>query len=1127
MFKRLRRLLTAIAFCLVMLSVFGAADSVDCSVNPYIGETNHYCRYGFSSNGVIGVDKSNMLNINTEIDKWSTGYSNVYVNYYHLLEDCTVTKPIVIGENVYVGICCYKSTLTYSNDQITLPESGNGGFFVYDCTMHGCYNEKEPATTLSNGYLDFVLALNKAMNGSDSEFAIPSGYYSVDSNFDFSKYENEKLRFNDPSKTVVCLNGNSNLPLKTALTNANVKVHDNCNEPSNEHVCMMDNSIGITQEDFTLAMENSLTPVEGVPMFFHLVEDVSWDGKMELPDGCSVLICKNGFDFNVDCGNNVYVFDCEVHSCFSHEGMSFKCEEFIPLYQSMIDFVAKNSGGTVNLQDGKYALMEDIDLSAYNVEISEGAKVDICLNGFTVAPIEGILSDENVTVIDCSKLDDELISIHNDCNGGDSHATTIYVGNDEFNYLFDSNTGEFLMDDAKISLALKENITVNRPLTVQTDVDLTICLNGYTLTSSDKFDIRNYSGFIRNSYYLFTVEYGAKLTFVDCSLEKSGSVYAVNLQSNDSSTENDYLVPFEGAVANLGTLEIISGNIYGGLTPINNMGTLTVKGGSVVGLTGVMQSVADPDEYPLHSTVVKSNIQNAQIDTFLMGVYIGGGEIDLEKTQINTIYAGIFDSSANGNVASISLSEVEINVTEEHIKKIAEQFGLSYEENSLNIEQYYGIISQSPIEINGDLSVNVAPEKMYPYSDGDKIVVPELIDIKLGEDAYFQLAEGVEIGSALTVETSSDQQVVADSPSNAFVPTEGYASCLNKNNEVIFIRPEDATFLSSAIVKNCDISMDGLIKLQLTCVFDEGLENPHFLKDGNESLIQISLDNATAFTLAPNSVTQNQNGEYVYEIEVAPKDYKRELTVRFFDGEYSWLGISQLSVETVLKEHIKTLKKNEEEFSSLTEEEKQNYLSQISQNRDLYNVAVSMLNYCDVSAKYFGTENGDRCIDENFIVDGETVSVESALSILDASYLVDHKYSQEGSVAGAKLAGTSIFLESDVKLRFYFIISDLENLNVYYEINGEKRTEVELIPYAGVKNGYYFEITNIAIQDLKREYTVSIERGEEIYRLNYGVMSYVYTQLTNENASEDLILVSKSLWIYSLLAENYLLSLGG
>ena len=116
----------------------------------------HACGYGLKS---VGLEKSGSKHEFADAMKsWATTHTKPTVYTYHLLDSYTVNDTITIAENVYVGVCEFDYELTYNKNNVVLPASGNGGFFVYDCSKHGCYHNMDEALVLTNDYLNFAIA---------------------------------------------------------------------------------------------------------------------------------------------------------------------------------------------------------------------------------------------------------------------------------------------------------------------------------------------------------------------------------------------------------------------------------------------------------------------------------------------------------------------------------------------------------------------------------------------------------------------------------------------------------------------------------------------------------------------------------------------------------------------------------------------------------------------------------------------------------------------------------------------------------------------------------------------------------------------------------------------------------
>ena len=143
------------------------------------------------------------------------------------------------------------------------------------------------------------------------------------------------------------------------------------------------------------------------------------------------------------------------------------------------------------------------------------------------------------------------------------------------------------------------------------------------------------------------------------------------------------------------------------------------------------------------------------------------------------------------------------------------------------------------------------------------------------------------------------------------------------------------------------------------------------------------------------------------------------------------------------------------------------------------------------------------------------------MSQVTANELKDYKKEDLSGapINGVQIAGTTIILNNNIDLRLYIRLSDniaLNNLEL--TVDGNK---VEIMPYEGVKNGYYVEITGIRSYELANNFIFKFTYGEESYEFSYGVMSYVYTTVKNGMPEDKATINCKAIAVYAKLAQIY------
>ncbi len=136
---------------------------------------------------------------------------------------------------------------------------------------------------------------------------------------------------------------------------------------------------------------------------------------------------------------------------------------------------------------------------------------------------------------------------------------------------------------------------------------------------------------------------------------------------------------------------------------------------------------------------------------------------------------------------------------------------------------------------------------------------------------------------------------------------------------------------------------------------------------------------------------------------------------------------------------------------------------------------------------------------------GSTIKENEGMKNVTAENVSAYKKVETGTLpAGITYYGSSLLLESETTLRHYFKVA--------------KGTDVSGYNFTGNKGDcYYIDIANISASNLDTAQEVSI--GD--YKISYSPMSYVYSVLSNDNASESLKNLCKSLYLYGDAANKY------
>lgn len=1124
--EKLKKIIPLIAITLISLFALIGCPGLTVDLTP----TVHNCAYGFESKGLkSGSDVHELV---TESSNWTTSATkeSPRVYYYHLSKDCNFNKQVTLGDYVYVGICLYKSALTGIEGNVIT--NSTNGIFVYDCTRHGCYHNQAEAITLSKSIIDFNIALAKIKG---ETYQIQEGYYGIDGNVDFVGYLNEQLiSFANPQKTYVCYNNRGDQANVTRLINLGVKVNVDCVEDKNVyakvHDCAYEDMlsllvptafpIGQTEVDYILSGGEGVT----IPTlsWYYLTEDVSYDGQMALPPEYLSVICLNGYSFSGKYSGNIFLLDCESHVCVDSNN-----EKHIPLNQEFLELVSC-AGKFLQMEEvllpsGNYALIESVDLTGLNVGFDSVSDYVVCGNGFTV--LGDIAITDNVRLQDCTYSADRHTH-----EGLSPHITAVRLTSSNVRNYFDSN-GVLLNKNKEQAFYLGGDIVLEKSLVIPTGATVSLCLNGFSLYSF---------GVPYENLSTIKVCYNARFKIFDCSEEKTGNiVLKIKPKEEGEKTESESSLNRTGldfgnmrmsAVCNLGLTELFDGNLYG-YNGVYNVGKFLMHGGTINGvLSGIYQDSPDVDDFPLTSSNIQSEISSGEVSGILIGAGVSFGDSTFENCTVNGLFMGIVSgASITGNVdadGNLTIGNVVLNLTTEHAERIASMVNESLiSENTSNgspqNEQYYAIQSSGNITFTGDFVCNIDPVFLESYVTENKVVEPTKIDVAIAQNTSINATEGVEFTDKLTlyVKTSAgDSQIVISQTnvSDLFVPVKDATLVTNSNGGTTILSGDSARFLNNAKVEASVERLETFVPT-FTFTYDTESDLDSFLNSDKSSVILIDNETQETVSYEPwNTDIFYAVSEKVYALSlpISPKDYQRSVTVKFAYGDLVWTGVENATIESLLLKVIDEVNEYLSENEAISVDSESEYSEKVA----LRDYAITTLNYYQNTAVMFGTSNGFENCEEKLSI-GFTVS--EMMDMVTLNELVDYKKTDINGapINGVQIAGTSIILNHNIDLRLYIKLSDsIDFNNLKLTVNG---VDMDIMPYEGVKNGYYVEVTGIRSYELTNNFTFKFTYGEESYEFSYGVLSYVYTTLKN-GKSEDLATINcKAIALYAMFAQIY------
>lgn len=120
-----------------------------------------------------------------------------------------------------------------------------------------------------------------------------------------------------------------------------------------------------------------------------------------------------------------------------------------------------------------------------------------------------------------------------------------------------------------------------------------------------------------------------------------------------------------------------------------------------------------------------------------------------------------------------------------------------------------------------------------------------------------------------------------------------------------------------------------------------------------------------------------------------------------------------------------------------------------------------------------------------------------------------------GSVSGIHYYGASLVFASRVAVRYYFALNAGDITDYRFQVGESTYTPVQ-------KSGlYYVEIGNIYPQNLDKQYTLTVSKGDESLSVSYGPMNYIVRQYHKAGTSDDQKALVQMLYTYHLAAVEY------
>lgn len=281
-----------------------------------------------------------------------------------------------------------------------------------------------------------------------------------------------------------------------------------------------------------------------------------------------------------------------------------------------------------------------------------------------------------------------------------------------------------------------------------------------------------------------------------------------------------------------------------------------------------------------------------------------------------------------------------------------------------------------------------------------------------------------------------------------------------------------------ADLEGCSVTLDGNIGLNFFMSLDETVTTDKY------AVMRFS-HNGVVQDVPMADALDTENG-YKFICEVAAKEMADTITAQIFRGDKAISDAFECSVQ---------------EYAGAM-------IADGTYDANAVALAKAMLNYGAYAQTYFNYNVKN-------LANSNLNAGDQAVSSVNATTLENYAKTDTQSNSIGTLAGSSLVLESETTLKFYFTLDkDINDLT--FKVGDE---EVEAAT-ATNETYYYVAVENIAAHNLNAEHTVVVTNGEETLKATYNVMTYCYNVLSRER-DEKLQNLVRALYLYNAAADVY------
>ena len=313
-------------------------------------------------------------------------------------------------------------------------------------------------------------------------------------------------------------------------------------------------------------------------------------------------------------------------------------------------------------------------------------------------------------------------------------------------------------------------------------------------------------------------------------------------------------------------------------------------------------------------------------------------------------------------------------------------------------------------------------------------------------------------------------------------PQQNGAPLILNSAEIVNLDKDPA--VTGDVLKAMNVSANGNIGVRFYYTFTEELLNDA------DAYLSVTVGE-TVEKMPLSSAASDEQGRYVFEVEVAAAQMTEKIKLQIVDGEGNTGKLREYSV------------KDYADFMLAADgDEAQKELIR------------AMLNYGGHAQVYFDV-NADDLANAG-VYEEDPVSGVTEVAAKDVI---------EGSATGFSMNTYNLYLRSAAAMKFFFTLEEGNDVSDYeFSMSYTDGTEktFALSPVA-TENGYYVEIANIPAAFLDTEFTVSVKntKDDTVYTVKTSPLCYVSKVLEGEETSETMKNLVKALYLYNQKANEF------